>query len=98
MTAFAGVTNFNSPEAANRRLANAAFLQSRDLPLYEHMVLEIQRMSHPGENIPLPDPAEMGAWQRETLRDRAAAEENRAVQRSQPFWDDQKAWSQFQRG
>jgi hypothetical protein len=100
MTAFPAATDFNSPEAANRRLANAAFLQTRDLQFYDRLVLEIQRLSHPGENIPLPDPAEMGCWQRayacyETLRDRAAVEEHRAVQRSQAFRDYERDWNQY---
>jgi hypothetical protein len=100
VTAFPAATDFNAPEAANRRLATAPFLQTRDLQFYDRLRLEIQRLSHPGENIPLPDPAEMGAWQRayacyETLRDRAALEESRAVQRNQWFVEDQKAWNTF---
>ena len=64
------------------------------------LVLEIQRLAHPGESIPIPDSAEMGAWGRayavyEKLKDRAALEEHRSVQQSQWFVDDQKAWNQF---
>jgi hypothetical protein len=100
MTAFPAATDFNSPEAANRRLANAAFLQTRDLQFYDRLVLEIQRLSIPGENIPLPDPVEMGAWQRayacyETLRDRAALEESRAVLHNQAFAADQREWNDY---
>jgi hypothetical protein len=100
VTAFSGVTNFNSPESANRRLANAAFLQERDLPLFNHMVMEIRRLSHADERIPLPDPVEAGAWPRafavyEKLRDRAVVEEHRAVQHNQAFAADQREWSDY---
>ena len=99
MTAFA-TPDYGSPEAANRRLVNAAFLQTRDLQFYDHMVLEIRRLSHTDENIPIPDSAEMGAWGRayalyEKLRDRAAVEEQRAVQGGQWFVEDQKAWNEY---
>jgi hypothetical protein len=100
MTAFSGVTDFNSPESANRRLANAAFLQERDLPLFNHMVMEIRRLSHADERIPLPDPVEAGAWQRafavyEKLRDREVVEQSRAVQHNQAFAADQRAWNDY---
>ena len=100
MTAFPAATDFNSLEAANRRLANAPFLQSRDMQFYDRLCLEIQQLSHPGESIPLPDPAEMGAWERayavyEKLRDRAVAEEQRAVQHNQAFAADQREWDDY---
>ena len=99
MVAFAGA-DFNSPEAANRRLANAAFLQTRDLQFYDRLVLEIQQLSHPGESIPIPDSAEMGAWQRayalyEKLRDRAVVEESRAVRNNEAVAAYEAQWNQY---
>lgn len=99
MTAFAGA-DFNSPEAANRRLANAMFLQERDLPLFRHMVMEIRRLQHADENIPLADELEASAWARtfavyEQLRDRAVIEEHRVTQSNQEFAADQAEWRDY---
>jgi hypothetical protein len=99
VTAFSA-PDFGSPEHANKRLANAAFLQTRDLESYGRLILEIQRLAHPGENIPLPDSGEMGAWGRafaiyETLRDRAVVEEHRAVQHNQAFAADEHEWNVY---
>jgi hypothetical protein len=89
-----------TPEFANHRLASVMFLRGPDLPLFHHMVMEILRMKHDGENLPIPDEAEAGAWTKayslyERLKDRTALEESRAVQRNQWFVEDQKAWNTF---
>ena len=89
-----------TPEFANHRLASVTFLRGPDLPLFHHMVMEILRMKHDGENLPIPDEAEAGAWTKayslyERLKDRTALEEYRAVQRNQWFAEDQKAWNTF---
>jgi hypothetical protein len=68
--------------------------------LFNHMVMEIRRLSHADERIPLPDPVEAGAWQRafavyEKLRDREVVEQSRAVQHNQAFAADQRAWNDY---
>ena len=94
------MTDFYSPEIGNKRLANTVFLQTSDMLFWDRLVLEINQLSHPGENVPVPAPEEMGCWQRafilyERLRDRAAAEERRAVQHDPALKNDQREWDQY---
>ena len=94
------MTDFYSPEIGNKRLANCVFLQTSDLLFWDRLMLEIHQLSHPGESIPVPAPEEMGAWQRafilwERLRDRAAAEERRAVQHDPALKNDQREWDDY---
>lgn len=94
------MTDFYSPEIGNKRLANCVFLQTSDMLFWDRLVLEINQLTHNGESIPVPAPEEMGAWQRafilyERLRDRAAAEERRAVQHDPALKNDQRGWDQY---
>ena len=94
------MTDFYTPEIGNKRLANCVFLQTSDMLFWNRLTLEIHQLTHNGESIPVPDPLEAGAWQRayvlfEKLRDRAAAEERRAVQHDPALKSDQRAWDQY---
>ena len=94
------MTDFYSPEIGNKRLANSVFLQKNDLLFWDRLMLEIHQLTHPGENVPVPAPEEMGCWQRafilyERLRDRAAAEERRAVQHDPALKNDQREWDDY---
>ena len=97
------MTDFYSPEIGNKPLANTVFLQTSDMLFWDRLMLEIHQLSHPGESIPVPDPLEAGAWSRayvlyENLRDRAAAEERRAVQHDPALKNDQREWDQYVQG
>ena len=94
------MSDFYSPEIGNKRLANTVFLQTSDLLFWDRLMLEIHQLTHNGESIPVPDPLEAGAWSRahvlyEKLRDRAAAEERRAVQHDPALKNDQREWDQY---
>ena len=100
VTAFPAPTNYSSPEWINRRLAGAMSIPEADIPAFHRILMDIRRLQHADENFAIEDRSAAGAWDRafavyEVLRDRAAAEEHRVVQRSQASLDDERMWSEY---
>ena len=68
---------------------------------WDRLILEIHQLTLAGERIPIPEPTRsVGPWSRasvlfEKLRDRAAAEERRAVQHDPALKNDQREWDQY---
>jgi hypothetical protein len=58
--------DYRSPEHSDRKLSGVQFLQSRDVPFFNELLVQIRSMAPEGDHVDqfLPDANAMGAWDR----------------------------------
>jgi hypothetical protein len=92
--------SFGTLEYVNERLAAVQFLQSRDEPEFERLVLEVMRLSRSGDQFTLPDASEMGAWGKAyglycALKRRERKDAATALPEQQAFTAFEQAWNNY---